>query len=71
LERWHWVYTAARFRLDHRCVRTLQNQRARLITERSYTPRAAVPALMQQLYYEARARLAQAQRVLVLADGAL
>jgi predicted membrane protein len=43
------------------------------VTERSYVAtRGGVEALMKQLYYEARARgLAQAQRVLVIADGAV
>lgn len=74
LERWHWVYTATCFRLSHRCQKgRSQNKLRALITERSYVAtRGGVDALMQQLYYEARARgLAQAQRVLVLADGAV
>jgi len=74
LERWHWVYTATCFRLDHRCVKgRFKTKERAIITERSYVAtRGGTQALMQQLYYEARARgLAQAQRVLVLADGAL
>jgi uncharacterized protein with PIN domain len=74
LERWHWVYTATCFRLTHRCQKgRFKNKLRALITERSYVAtRGGVDALMQQLYYEARARgLAQAQRVLVLADGAV
>jgi hypothetical protein len=74
LKRWHWVYTATCFHLEQRC-RTGKNknkQRA-IITQRSYVAtRGGVEALMPQLYYEARVRgMAQAQRVLVLADGAV
>jgi hypothetical protein len=74
LERWHWVYTGTCFRLSHRCKKgRFKNKLRALITERSYVAtRGGVQALMQQLYYEARARgLAQAQRVLVIADGAV
>lgn len=74
LERWHWVYTATCFRLSHRCKKgRCKNKLRALITERSYVAtRGGVEALLQQLYYEARARgLAQAERVLVIADGAV
>jgi hypothetical protein len=74
LDRWHWVYTATCFRLDHRCVKGRFKTKLRaLITERSYVAtRGGIEALLQQLYYEARVRgLAQAQRVLVIADGAV
>lgn len=74
LKRWHWVYTATCFRLHHRCRKGPSKNKLRaLITERSYVAtRGGVDALMKQLYYEARARgLAQAQRVLVIADGAV
>ena len=73
-DRWHWVYTATCFRLSHRCKKgRFKNKLRPIITERSYVAtRGGIDALMQQLYYEARARgLAQAQRVLVLADGAV
>lgn len=73
LERWHWVYTATCFRLSHRCRKgRFKNKLRAIITERSYVAtRGGIDALLQQLYYEARARgLAQAQRVLVIADGA-
>ena len=73
LERWHWVYTATCFRLTQRCRKgRFKNKLRALITERSYVAtRGGIQALMQQLYYESRARgLAQAQRVLVIADGA-
>jgi hypothetical protein len=74
LKRWHWVYTATCFRLHHRCRKGPSKNKLRaIITERSYVAtRGGVDALMQQLYYEARARgLAQAERVLVIADGAV
>lgn len=74
IERWHWVYTATCFRLSHRCKKgRFKNKLRALITERSYVAtRGGVEALMQQLYYEARARgLARAERVLVIADGAV
>lgn len=74
LKRWHWVYTATCFRLHHRCRKGPSKNKLRaIITERSYVAtRGGVDALMKQLYYEARARgLAQAQRVLVIADGAV
>lgn len=73
-DRWHWVYTATCFRLNHRCTKGASKAKLRaIITERSYVAtRGGVEALMQQLYYEARARgLTQAQRVLVIADGAV
>lgn len=73
-DRWHWVYTATCFRLSHRCKKgRFKNKLRAIITERSYVAtRGGIEALRQQLYYEARARgLAQAQRVLVLADGAV
>ena len=74
VKRWHWVYTATCFRLNHRCIKGRFKTKLRaLITERSYVAtRGGVEPLMKQLYYEARARgLGQAQRVLVIADGAV
>jgi hypothetical protein len=74
IERWHWVYTATCFRLSQRCRKgRFKNKQRAIITERSYVAtRGGVQALMPQLYYEARARgLGQAQRVLVIADGAV
>jgi len=74
VERWHWVYTGTCFRLSHRCKKgRFTNKLRAIITERSYVAtRGGVQALMQQLYYEARARgLARAERVLVIADGAV
>jgi len=74
VERWHWVYTGTCFRLSHRCKKgRFKNKLRALITERSYVAtRGGIQALMQQLYYEARVRgLARAERVLVIADGAV
>jgi hypothetical protein len=73
LDRWHWVYTATCFRLNQRCTKGSKNKLRAIITERSYVAtRGGVEALTQQLYYEARARgLTQAERVLVIADGAV
>jgi hypothetical protein len=74
IKRWHWVYTATCFRLNHRCVKGRSKTKLRaIITERSYVAtRGGVEPLMKQLFYEARARgLCQAQRVLVIADGAV
>jgi len=73
-DRWHWVYTATCFRLSHRCKKgRFKNKLRPIITERSYVAtRGGIEALRQQIYYEARARgLAQAARVLVIADGAV
>src|SRR6266705_5274691 len=55
-ERWHWVYMATVFRLDHR----------------GQTARLGLEALTAQLYREAIQRgLGQARQVLVIADGAV
>jgi len=72
VDRWHWTYTATCFRLDHRSVKGKQQPRA-IITERGYVAtRGGIEALTEQLYYEAQARgLGQAQRVLIIADGAV
>jgi hypothetical protein len=69
-ERWHWVYMATVFRLDHRGQ--TEGKRA-VLTQRGYAAtRLGVEALSAQLYREALARgLGQAQLVLVIADGAL
>ena len=70
LSRWHWVYTGTCFRLEQRIQK---GKRRALITERSYVAtRAGIEPMIKQLHFEAMARgLAQAQRVLVIADGAL
>jgi predicted membrane protein len=68
--RWHWVYTGTCFRLDQRCVKG--KQRA-VITERSYVAtRAGIEPMIKHLHAEAMRRgLGRAQRVLVIADGAV
>lgn len=74
LNRWHWVYTGTCFHLEQRCQKGKHKDKLRaIITQRSYVAtRGGIEALTQQLYYEARVRgLAQAQRVLVIADGAV
>jgi len=70
LERWHWVYMATVFRLDHRGQSA--GKRA-VITQRGYAAtRLGLEALSAQLYREALDRgLGKAQLVLVIADGAL
>ena len=69
-ERWHWVYMATVFRLDHRGQTA--GGRA-LISERGYVAtRLGLEALTAQLHREALQRgLGQAQQVLVIADGAV
>lgn len=69
--RWHWVYTGTCFHLDQRL--TKGGKLRPVITERSYVAtRGGIEPLMQQLHYEAQVRgLAQAERVLVVADGAV
>jgi len=69
--RWHWTYAATCFRLEQRCVQG-QKQRA-VITERSYiATMEGIEPMIQELHAEARRRgLATAERVLVVADGAL
>ena len=70
IERWHWVYTATCFRLEQR-VR--KGKRRAVITERSYVAtRQGIEPMMKQLHHEAMARgLAEADQVLVIADGAV
>jgi hypothetical protein len=69
-QRWHWVYMATVFRLDHRGQTA--GQRA-VISQRGYVAtRLGLEALMAQLYREAlQCGLGQAQQVLVIADGAV
>jgi hypothetical protein len=68
--RWHWVYMATVFRLDQRGQTA--GHRA-VITQRGYVAtRLGLEALLPQLQHEAIVRgLGQAQRVLVIADGAV
>ena len=70
IERWHWVYRATIFHLDHRGQTAGQRS---VIRQRGYvaTP-LGLEALTAQLYREAIQRgLGQAQQVLIVADGAL
>jgi hypothetical protein len=70
VERWHWVYMATVFRLDHRGETAGQRS---VISQRGYVAtRLGLEALIAQLYREALQRgLGQAQHVLVIADGAV
>jgi hypothetical protein len=71
-ERWHWVYMATVFRLDHRGQTA--GQRA-VLTQRGYVATRlglGLEALLPQLCRETLQRgLGQAQQVLVIADGAV
>jgi hypothetical protein len=69
-ERWHWVFTATIFHLDHRGQ--TQGQR-RVITQRGYVAtRQGLEAFTRQLYAEAILRgLLNATEVLIIADGAV
>jgi hypothetical protein len=68
--RWHWVYMATVFRLDHRGQTA--GERA-VISQRGYVAtRLGLEELTRQLHREALQRgLGQAQQVLVIADGAV
>lgn len=70
LGRWHWVYTGTCFRLEQRIRK---GKRRAVIVERSYVAtRQGLDSMIKQVHYEARARgLGQAERVLVIADGAV
>lgn len=67
--RWHWVYGATCFRLD---ARVQKGKRALILSRGTVMTRAGLDALREQLWAEAmRHGLAQAIRVLVIADGAV
>jgi len=70
ISRWHWVYVATVFRLDHRTQTA--GDRA-IISQRGYAAtRLGVEDLMRQLHRQAIAcGLGQAKDVLVIADGAV
>ena len=70
LERWHWVFGGTVFRLDQR-GKTQSNRH--VITERNYVAtRKGLEPFKQQLYAEAlQCGMAQAETVLVVADGAV
>jgi ssDNA-binding Zn-finger/Zn-ribbon topoisomerase 1 len=69
-QRWHWAYGGTCFRLDQRVES--DGGRARILSRGTVMTRGGVEALRQQLFAEAqRHGLAQADKVLVIADGAL
>ena len=73
LSRWHWVYTGTVYRLDQRCVLGQPGKERAVITERSHVAtREGVETMTRRLHSEAiRRGLATAERVLVIADGAV
>lgn len=66
--RWHWVWTATVFSLEHR----LEKNERPIIVQRGYVAtREGLDALREQLHAEAMRRgLAGASRVIVIGDGA-
>ena len=69
-QRWHWAYGGTCFRLDQRVESA--GGRARILSRGTVMTRGGVDDLREQLYAEAqRHGLAQADKVLVIADGAL
>jgi hypothetical protein len=69
-EWWHWVYGGTCFRLSQR-VQTASG-RSVILSRGTVMTRGGIEALKQQLWAEAmRHGLAQAQEVLVIADGAV
>ncbi len=68
--RWHWVYTGTVFELDHRGTGSSGRP---FISQRGYVAtRAGLESFRNQLYAEALRRgMAQAENVLILADGAV
>ena len=68
--RWHWVYGGTCFRLDQRVAS--DGGRARILSRGTVMTRSGVDGLREQLFAEAqRHGLAQAAKVLVVADGAV
>jgi hypothetical protein len=70
LERWHWVFMATVFRLDHRGQTAGERS---VISQRGYvSTRLGLEAFTAQIHREALQRgLGQAKQVLIVADGAL
>jgi hypothetical protein len=69
-QRWHWVYGGTCFRLDQRVQSA--GGRPRILSRGTVMTREGVDALREQLFAEAqRHGLAQAAKVLVVADGAV
>jgi hypothetical protein len=69
-QRWHWAYGGTCFRLDQRVPSG--GGRARILSRGTVMTRGGVDDLREQLFAEAqRHGLAQAAKVLVIADGAV
>ena len=69
-QRWHWAYGGTCFRLDQRVES--DGGRAHILSRGTVMTRSGVEGLREQLFAEAqRHGLAQADKVLVIADGAL
>jgi hypothetical protein len=69
-QRWHWAYGGICFRLDQRVES--DGGRARIVSRGTVMTRGGVDDLREQLFAEAqRQGLAQAAKVLVIADGAV
>lgn len=69
-QRWHWAYGGTCFRLDQRVES--DGGRARILSRGTVMTRGGVDDLREQLFAEAqRHGLAQAAKVLVIADGAV
>jgi len=69
-QRWHWAYGGTCFRLDQRAPSP--GGRARILSRGTVMTRGGVDDLREQLFAEAqRHGLAQADKVLVVADGAV
>lgn len=68
--RWHWVFVGTVFRLDQRGVTAGKRP---VITQRGYVAtRKGLPSYEEQLHVEALQRgLLQADKVLIIADGAV
>jgi len=68
-KRWHWVYGGTCFRLDQRVES--KGGRPKILSRGTVMTRQGVEALREQLFAETqRHGLAQAEKVLVVADGA-
>ena len=69
-QRWHWAYGGTCFRLDQRVES--EGGRGRILSRGTVMTRGGVENLREQLFAEAqRHGLAAADKVLVIADGAL
>jgi hypothetical protein len=69
-QRWHWVYGGTCFRLDQRVGS--DGGRPKILSRGTVMTRQGVDALREQIFAEAqRHGLAQADKVLVVADGAM